>query len=185
MAAVFHEFFSTFGVDEGTKASMIVPFHGSNVVALSGGQNLKVVPKRDVVRAVKLGPSDIKQYIVQANQLGAATRGGGTLAEGWSLYAIHGDKLGGHDGAVINAVTDSGKVEASIQATILSRKTIKIAMRPVKVKDAKGDWLVHSQAKFDFGQLVQQMNQIWIPQSNIEFKLVSRPRSMTATSKRN
>jgi hypothetical protein len=117
----------------------------------------------------KLGPSELKRYLAQANHFGAAARGGGTLGADWSVFAVHGDQLGGHDGTVITA--DSGR--ATIQVTVLAKRTIKIAMRPVKVRDGKGGWALHSQASFDLGLLKDQMNQIWTPQANIEFKLVS------------
>lgn len=176
MSATFREVFATFGIDESAKQpAMIVPLHGSGVVALEGGKDLKAVPKRDGVKAVKLEPSEVQRYLTQANQLGASARGGSSLSKDASFFAIHGNKPLGHDGTLVSAVSPQSprKVEASIQVVVLAKKTVKIAIRPVKVRNEKGEWVFHSSIQFDLEKLRDQMNQIWTPQSNIDFKLVS------------
>ena len=52
--AAFREVYSCFGVDEGTSPPvMMVPLHGSNVVALEGGEGMKVRPEKGNVTVEK------------------------------------------------------------------------------------------------------------------------------------
>src|SRR4029077_6319861 len=77
---------------------------------------------------------------------------------------------------VLNAINPKGtrKVETSMTAVVLGKKSVKIAIRPVKVRDEKGNWVFHSTIQFDAEDLRSQMNAIWTPQSNVEFDLVSK-----------
>ena len=177
MPASFRELFATFGVDDDVPTpTMIVPWHGFNLVALEGGPDLTVVPVKDIVTVTKLAPEEIRRYILLVSHLTEQPRGTRPLGKDANVFHVKGNRVGGASGTVLNAVNTKGtrKVETSMTAVVLGKKPVKIAIRPVKVRDEKGNWVFHATNQFDEEDLRSQMNAIWTPQSNVEFNLVSK-----------
>ena len=71
MAVAFREVFSAFGVDtDGDKPRMMVPLHGTNLVALEGDPDLVLVPGK-FTRISSFGFSPVDQVKGLATGLGA------------------------------------------------------------------------------------------------------------------
>ncbi len=176
MAAAFHEVFPAFGVDEDRKPpGMIVPLHGSNIVALEGGPDLKVVPEKDFVRVVKLDSASVQKYTLLANQQKLMTREKRPLGTDTIYFEVYGKNLGRRDGTILKAIDPKTpkKEGPSLKVVVVGNKTINIAIRPVKVRDEKGNWASHSSKQFDPDLLRDQMNAIWTSQANVVFDLIS------------
>lgn len=176
MGAAFREVFATFGVDgDLTPPAMMVPLHGYNLVALEGGQDLSVIPERDNLKVEKLDQSKLAQQMVLANHQSAKARGSRLLSDDARFFRISGAKTVGLKGTLLKAVSPQTpkKVEASLLAVVLGERLINIAIRAVKTRDDKGNWVPHAKIEFDSQALCDQMNSIWTPQSNVKFKLVS------------
>jgi hypothetical protein len=62
---------------------------------------------------------------------------------------------------------------AKLHVVVLKGRLVKIAIRPVQVRDDNGQVVAHAEGKFDIPALVATMNQIWTVQSNVVFELVS------------
>jgi len=174
MPAAFREVFAAFGVDDDrTPPAMIAPVRGSNVVALAGGEDLIVKPERDNIKVTPRTRQEV-MHMVLFNHLAAKSLGAPVVGGEPRFYEIYGQQAGGPKGTLVNATNPkTKKTETSLRVMVLGRKTVKIAIRPVRVPDAKGGWDFHATKQFDAKELVDQMNAIWTPQANIDFDLVS------------
>jgi hypothetical protein len=63
----------------------------------------------------------------------------------------------------------TGKAEATLKVIALDKKTVKVAIRPVQVRDGKQ--LVSLCDPADPKKLLSEMNAIWNPQANVYFEL--------------
>jgi hypothetical protein len=179
MAAAFREVLAAYGVDEDVKnPAMMIPLHGSNVVALEGGPDLIVVPVNDRKKALKIEKIDkgqLAQFMTGANKLSNWAREVKALSKDTTYFKITGAGLSGHDGVILNAVNPSTpkKSEATITAVVLGEKVVKIAIRAVQTSGDKGVWINHGKKTFDAKELHDQMNAVWVPQANLRFELES------------
>ena len=182
MAATFREVIAAFGVDEDVKstktAAMMVPLHGSNIIAVEGDPDLIVVADADPKNALqidKLDKAKYAQFLTAANVYSPQVRGLKTLSKDAGYFKITGRNLSGYNGVILNAVNPKSpkKPEAQIKAVVLREKEITISIRVVQTNEGGGKWVNHGKIDFDPKELRDQMNAVWVPQANVKFKLVS------------
>ena len=65
--------------------------------------------------------------------------------------------------------TKAREAEATLKVIVLDKKTVKVAIRPVQVRDGKQ--LVSLGNAADPKKLLNEMNAIWNPQANVYFEL--------------
>ncbi len=177
MAVAFREVFSAFGVDaDGAKPRMMVPLHGTNLVALESDLKLVLVPGKDSLKVEKLEKGKLAQTLAAAQHLATSGREKRQLGEDATYFQVTGvNKAGGFDGVPLNAVSPNTpkKVEKTIAVNVLDEKPVKIAIRTVLIKGDDGKWVSHGKVGFDPQALCDQMNMIWVPQANVKFSLVA------------
>jgi hypothetical protein len=163
MPAKFLEALANHGVDEtATPPGMIVSLHGSNMVALTGGDGLRPVLDAKI-KHIKI--IEVNQGIFNVSSLMSdAERAAVPLPADARIFQIDGHLPG---------KTDVIAGHARLTVRILKQRLVKIAIRPVQVRDKNGNVVFHAQRKFDIPKLVEAMNQIWTVQANVVFKLVS------------
>ena len=74
----------------------------------------------------------------------------------------------------VTAVSRRGE-EGKLQVRVLPRRKVDLSIRPVQVRaSSQSSALVfHSKQPFDINAMVDHMNEIWTPQANVVFNLVS------------
>jgi hypothetical protein len=176
MAVAFREVFSAFGVDtDGDKPRMMVPLHGTNLVALEGDPDLVLVQGGDSLRVEKLDKGKLAHSLAAAQHLATSGRERRQLGKDATYFQVYGgNRAGGFDGVPLNAVKPDTpkKVEKTIAVNVLDEKPIKIAIREVLTKGDDGKWVSHGKVTFDPKALRDQMNMVWVPQANVKFSLV-------------
>jgi hypothetical protein len=177
MAVAFREVFSAFGVDaDGDKPRMMVPLHGTNLVALEGDPDLVLVPGRDSLKVEKLEKGKLAHTLAAAQHLATSGREIRQLGKDATYFQVYGvNRAGGFDGVPLNAVNPNTpkKVEKTIAVNVLGENPIKIAIRAVQIKGDDGKWVSHGKVAFDPQALCDQMNTVWVPQANVKFSLVA------------
>lgn len=181
----FSEVFRCAGVDEeygalGT-AGMIVPVRGSNIVALeTHGQTVKVVPDPGLFWK----ECDHPRLMSLLHWLRVL----------WDLPGVDGmDKLGLRPKLVSGSnklrffrfegrapigfpgrrfVVKSGNQTITLNVVVLAPVTIKVAIRDLQVRDARGSLVFHAGGPCDPVAECQGINMVWVPQANIRFELV-------------
>jgi hypothetical protein len=175
MPAKFQEVFANFGVDEEmTPTRVIVPLKGANMVAVTGGSDLKVLPAKGSrgVRLKKLDQVVVPPILAQNEFLSVAKTSTRPLPRDAQIFEVFGDQLVGYDGVKLEAWRGN-KVEATARAVVLQKRTVKIAMREVMYRDSSGALSRHSNVQHDVPKLLKTMNLIWQPQANIVFEHVN------------
>jgi hypothetical protein len=127
---------------------MIVPLHGSNFVALSGGKGLRPVPKIKHIKIIEVNQPIFNVARLMSDVEPAAV----PLPADALIFQIDGD---------LPVKTDVIAGNARLTVRVLKQRLVKIATRPVQVRDKNGTVVFHSQRKFDMRELVKAMNQIW------------------------
>jgi hypothetical protein len=181
MAAMFREVAAYSGVDEklpskGNPQGIIVPSLTTNpgastLVILEGGNGLTVQSTL---------PSQVHVYEFKTKQERAdATRNATNPSDAmrrleagsWRIFRITGDKPVGFDKVTVEAKNKADQSEATLKVIVLLKKTVKVAIRPVQVRDGKQFVSLGNAADPD--KLLQQMNAIWNTQANVYFELGS------------
>lgn len=163
MPAKFLEAFANHGVDETvTPPGMIVPLHGSNMVALTGGDGLHPVLDAKIkhIKIIEVNQAIFNVFSLMSDAEPAVV----PLPADARIFQIDGHLPGN---------TDVIAGHARLTVRILKQRLVKIAIKPVQVRDKNGSVVLHAQRKFDIPKLVEAMNQIWTVQANVVFKLVS------------
>jgi hypothetical protein len=180
MPAEFREVLPNSGFDDRTPTGgpgIVIPYKSSNVVILASGKDLKLV----TVMKPMLGIDEIKDSYYHQAML-HEQHGGNTpdkvvdmvsLKTGdLRVFKITGYSLVGLGKAKIEAIDPrTKKAEATLKVTVLKEKRVKIAIRPVQVRDDRGALVNSSSKPIDADVLVRQMNRIWKFQANIVFEL--------------
>jgi hypothetical protein len=186
----FFEVLRCAGVDEWAlpEPGMVIPFGGSNVVALQTWsainkewENLRVVSDNAGVEIEEIDPTalltqqaaisievaqrdDDPQYqaAIAPNVIGGNAR----------FFRIHGKKsVIDFPGTLVQA-RSRRKVEAALRIVVVKNMTVKIAIRNVQVRDADGKIVFHSPKTCDPYLEAGIMDSIWTPQTNMTFDLV-------------
>lgn len=168
MPARFIQLWPNAGVDE-QPAAMVVPRGGFNVIGLVDGAGLGLFPERKGLVIDELDATAIKTLAL-ARPLGA-------MPAGTRLLRIASKERFGASGVEVRVrdpKTSADKSVASLRVVVVDTRTIKLAIRPLMVRNDKGAWVNHAQKPFDIAKLHAAMNAVWTPQSNIVFDLVSQ-----------
>jgi hypothetical protein len=176
MAANFREVAAYSGVDDK------LPSGGQGIVIPSGGSTLVILEDAKGLDVQSTIPSKIHVYEFTTKQERAgAAKNASNPAEAlrrfeensWRIFRIKADAPVGIDKAKVEAKnTKTGKAEATLKVIVLSKKTVKVAIRPAQVSDGKQPVKLGSTA--DPQKLLDEMNAIWNPQANIYFELGRR-----------
>jgi hypothetical protein len=189
--ARFFEVFRCQGVDElANPPAMVVGFGKTSVVALADGEGFSVKSRHAGVRVTELlDPrplltirNDIHNMLMQPGvdrqvreeltpDLIISARGA------TRYFNVFGHGLVGPPATAIDAKS-GGKSkggDATIRVVVVKEKTIKLAIRNLKVSDGRsGGGLVDHATRPSVPAIdVATMNIVWTPQSNITFDLVS------------
>jgi hypothetical protein len=171
MSAVFREVAPYSGVDENLPTGVqgiVVPSDGSTLVILQDGRGLDV---RSTM------PSKVHVYEFKTSQERAvAARNAPNPSEAtrrfddgsWRIFRIKADAPVGFDTVKVEA-KKARKAEATLKVVVLDKKTVKVAIRAVQVRDGKQ--LLSFGNAADPKKLLNEMNAIWNPQANVYFEL--------------
>ena len=172
MPAKFQAVFTAFGVDEDAKPwpAMVVPTIGSNVVALAGGDGLRLeMPntlKYDELHPGAVGP--LPEFftpfglLMLKPQIGIFGRRYFRIASRFKTPATAQVKAFG---------AGRSKPDAELHVSVLAPRSVKLAIRPV-VSGPSDRPTYHSRQPFDVKDMCGHMNFVWTPQANVVFELV-------------
>jgi hypothetical protein len=195
----FYEVLRCAGVDEDAlPPGMVVPFGGSNVVALQTWSSLnkewaslRVASNHAGVEVEEIDPTDVLKQRTKVS-IAVAQRDddlqyreammpdpvGGNAR--W--FRVHGKKaLIDFPGALVEA-RSKRKVEASLRVVVTKNLIVKVAIRNVQVRGANGNIVFHSKTPCDPETEINMMNSIWSPQTNMAFELVPSSPALVDTS---
>lgn len=171
MSAIFREVAPYSGVDENLPTGVqgiVVPSGGSTLAILQDGRGLDV---RSTL------PSKVHVYEFKTKQERAAvarnapnpSEAAGRFDDGsWRIFRIKADAPVGFDTVRVEAKKAS-KAEATLKVLVLDKKTVKVAIRAVQVRDGKQLVIFGNAA--DPKKLLDEMNAVWNPQANVYFEL--------------
>jgi hypothetical protein len=173
MAAAFRQIAPALGVDENLPTSgqgIVVPSGLSNLVILEGGGGLDVrssLPSKVYVNELTKKQERVAAVRNASNPSEAMRR---FDEDGWRLFRIKAEAPVGFDKVKVEAKNPkTHKAEATLKVIVLNKKTVKVAVRLVQVRDGKQ--LVSLGKAADPKKLIEEMNAIWNPQANIFFEL--------------
>ena len=170
--AKFKEYTPFQGVDESAPPTGIIvpmgPGPGKfNLVRLAGGQGIRPQPPPS---APTIKIEDVTEA---GNFLGAAALHS-PLLPGDKLFKISGS---------LPLTTQVQAGGDTLQIAVVKQRTVKLAIRPVQVRDPQNPNALVNHSKVPIGDIdamVDQMNAIWTPQANVVFTLVpSTPVQLT------
>jgi len=167
MAAAFQEILPNSGFDSTTPTGgpgLVVPYKGSAVVMLDGGSKLKVDTGLKPMLAIdEIKDQRYQHALVEAQYPSVSMDKALNLAllktGALRIFKITGNALVGI-GAKIEAMNPFKKSEATLKVIVLKQKRVKVAIRPVQVRDDKGVPVFLSGKLTDPQVLVDQMNAI-------------------------
>ncbi|MBB4365849.1 hypothetical protein GGD65_006918 [Bradyrhizobium sp. CIR18] len=179
--AAFQEVFRRSGIDERrSPPGMVVPFGGSNIVALiDTGRKLKVDPNPHALGIKEIDGADTLRRVVQARdtfsepdidpQLRAASLPA-TFNGDARFFEINGRiKPIGFPGLEVVARSAGRKIEARLHVAVLPEIKIKVAFRNVMVPGIGGTPAFHTKKPCNEQDELLTINSIW-PQANIRFE---------------
>lgn len=181
--AMFREVFRCSGVDEGAQA-MIVPLYGANVVALVDGDGLRrrepTHPRLDIqeidsptlfIQSRALISDALAQPGIDPQDRVALTPN--VLMGRPRFFVIRGKGLIRPTGVPVEFIGRGSRVAASLEVVVFDRKTVKLSIRYLQVKDASNRIVLHSKRPEDPKRECNSMNVCWVSQTNIAFNLIS------------
>jgi hypothetical protein len=173
MAAIFREVAAYSGVDEN------LPTGGQGIVVPSGGSTLVILEDARGLDVRSTLPSKVYVYEFKTkHERAVAAKSASNPSEAmrrfdegsWRIFRIKADAPVGFDTVRVEAKnTKARKAEATLKVIVLDKKTVKVAIRPVQVRDGKQ--LVSLCSAADPKKLLNEMNAIWNPQANVYFEL--------------
>jgi hypothetical protein len=181
--AMFSEVFRCSGVDEGAQA-MIVPLYGANVVALVDGDGLR---RREPTHpSLDIQEIDSSTFFVQSRALinDALAQPGIDPQDRTALtpnvlmgrprfFVIRGKGRIGPTGVPVEFIGHGSRVAASLEVVVFDRKTVKLSIWYLQVRDASKRIILHSKRPEDPKRECNSMNVCWVSQTNIAFNLIS------------
>jgi hypothetical protein len=178
MSVAFSEVLPNSGFDSSTPtggAGIVIPHKGAGIVILEGGKDLKLTTVlKQMLEVDELKNHNYQQALIDARYDSGAT--GKTLdlaslkSGALRLFKITANALVGI-GAKIEAVNAKKKTEAILKVLVLRQKRVKVAIRPVQVRDNNGVPVNSAANPGDPNKLLDQMNYIWRPQANVVYEL--------------
>ncbi len=179
MSVEFRELFANAGFSRETATGgpgIVVPQNGIGLFVFDGGRDFKVAPEvKDLLRVDELRGDQVQHAINTApfpRSTAEKARALTLLKSGsLKLFRITANAHIGMGMKIEARNPAKKKVEATLKVTVLKRKRVKIAIRPVQVRDEKGTPVNSSEKATDPKVLLEQMNDIWTPQANVVFEL--------------
>jgi len=175
---MFREVAAYSGVDEKLptkgKQGIIIPKGGSTLVILEGGNGLTVqstLPAQVHVHEFKTKQERADATRNATNPSDAIRR---LDAGSWRIFSIKGDNPVGIDKVTVEAKNQANKSEATLKVIVLEKKTVKVAIRPVQVRDPDSKKFVSLGSAADPDKLLKEMNAIWNLQANVYFEPLGR-----------
>jgi hypothetical protein len=172
MAAMFRQVAAYSGVDEKLPSGaqgIVIPSGGSTLVILEGGNGLDV----QSTLSSKVHVYEFKTKQERAEAARNASNPSDAIRRfdtgSWRIFSIKGDTPVGFDTVKVEAKNTAHNAEATLKVIVLDKKTVKVAIRPVQVRDGKQ--LVSLGNAADPDKLLKEMNAIWNPQANVYFEL--------------
>lgn len=175
---MFREVAAYSGVDEKLptkgKQGIIIPKGRSTLVILEGGNGLTVqstLPAQVHVQEFKTKQERADATRNATNPSDAIRR---LDAGSWRIFSIKGDNPVGIDKVTVEAKNQANKSEATLKVIVLEKKTVKVAIRPVQVRDPDSKKFVSLGNAADPDKLLKEMNAIWNLQANVYFEPLGR-----------
>jgi hypothetical protein len=173
--AAFKELLPNAGVDEDRNPTgMIIPLGGTNLVRFDGGSgyklaipgalNFEILKPKDALLALKA--------LATAQNVSAPV-----LPAGSSVCRV--SASGAPRDLKITATKPGAKApEATLEVSVLKPKKVNLEIKPIQIHDPADpkNLIFHCSEPADpktIAALVAQMNEVWTPQANVEFVLVS------------
>src|SRR5262245_19701997 len=172
MPAMFRELAANSGVDENLPTGgqgIVIPSGRSTLVILQDGRGLDVrstVPSKVHVYEFKKRQERTDAAKNAANPSEAMRRFDDDF---WRMFRIKADVPVGLDKVKVEAKNTKATAEATLKVLVVDNKTVKVAIRPVQVRDGKE--FVRLGKAADPKKLLAEMNAIWNPQANVYFEL--------------
>jgi hypothetical protein len=180
MGARFRQISTLDGVDEGTgplDAGIVVPVGGLNLVYLQDGQHLLVgsdhPAKVAVTEITDVTSHDLIGFLADL-RTNIAVVVAMTSSGAKRLFRVSGKLITGSHGTFINAMSrKTGNLEARLKVVLMRPKPMKVSLRQIQVykDDAMKDMVLSSKIKFDPQAMLDHMNSVYGPQTNITFAL--------------
>jgi hypothetical protein len=162
------------GLDTESKPfpAMIVPLRDSHLIKVFGPDGLSLFDDREL-----LGIKELDRSAIVLKDIGNY---GVTIAMGFLIasqlsgnpryFQITGKGLGDKAGTTVRvAPSRRAKAEGSLRVVVLKQRPLKLSIRPVQVRNDKGNLVFHCQKNYDPKALLRRINSIWTPQTNILF----------------
>ncbi|MGY3370107.1 hypothetical protein ACVWZL_007232 [Bradyrhizobium sp. GM2.4] len=182
--AAFQEVFRRSGIDEGrSPPGMVVPFGGSNIVALiDPGKKLKVDPNPHALGIKEIDGADTLRRVMQTKDTFSAPDIDPQLRAASLPATFNGDarffEIDGRikpipfPGLEVVARSAGRKIEAKLYVVVLPEIKIKVAFRNVMIPGSGGAPAFHAKKPCSEQDELLTMNNIWRPQANIRFERV-------------
>jgi hypothetical protein len=188
--ARFYEFYRCVGVDEAPDPpAVLLGFNRAVLVALADGEGFTVKSRHPNVVVTEI--DDPRELIARRNERHNALMQPGVDPKlrdaltpdpviSWRgatrYFIVYGKGLVGPPATFIDAKSGgkSAKDDAKLQVVVVQEKTIRLAIRNLRVFDAAtGSLVEHAKLPSDGSDDRVTMNAVWTPQANIVFNLVS------------
>jgi hypothetical protein len=184
----FQEILRCHGVDQQAAPypGMVVPYGGENQVVLeTAGMDLDIrspavrLEEFDGRELTTLMLRDVQQALSQEG-VDPQQRDAFMPSTAWQsprFFRVRGTLETGFPGTYIDVVPRAarGRTAARLQVAVVDRLVVKIAIRNVRARDARGAMRFHAKRPCDPVKEVERMNAIWRPQTNMVFELVPAP----------
>jgi hypothetical protein len=157
---------------------IVIPHKGAGLVIVDGGKHLKLVTVMKPALVIEdIKNPNFRQAIIDARHPSSADKARElALLNSGALRLI---KITANAlvaiGTRIEAINPRTRTaDAALKVIVLKQKRVKIAIRPVQVRDDTGAWVNSSRKPIDPSRLLDEMNAIWKSQANVVFELSSK-----------
>jgi antitoxin component of MazEF toxin-antitoxin module len=170
---VFRQIASYSGFD-GNARGIVIPSYGSILVILQGGKDLHVQSNNSTISCHPLAKQD--QFDAAKKATNPAETNQHFNDGSWRIFRIEAQAPVRSDaGVIVEAVEWDAKnqrelkVWDKLRVGVVAKRTVKVAIRPVQVRD--GTNVVRFCNAADPQKLLDEMNGIWNSQANVYFEL--------------
>ena len=191
MSIRFGEVLKGSGLDLDAQA-MILPLRGSNVIKVfDAAPDLTLFDDRGILTIKELDAAaalsdKLLMYqlavVLSMGDVGAASlmqlkmgiEMGLQLAGKPRFFQITGTTLGGEAGTTLRVAKDrKSKAAVSLRVVVLRPRPLKLSIRPVQVRNDKGNLVFHCERNYDAKALLSRINAVWTPKANLVFSPAS------------
>jgi hypothetical protein len=182
----FWEVFRCAGVDHDPRhPSMVIPFGGSNLVGVQHHQErIELVPNTSALEVAVVDTSEMirarTKVYTELSQPGVDPM----LVKGYMpdningsvrYYRVTGRRKADFDSGAKLKILANNKPQGEMPVVVVDPLPVKIAIRDVKIYDSAGVLKYHSTKPADAGKELDVVNEVWTPQTQMKFELISAP----------